>query len=130
MSSKSNSGQSAVHMAAMMGHVRVLHFLLNELTPPMVRRHNAFRSACSSIVAFNLGTPGIRQSPNRIALCVLQDPNVGDHRGWTPLHFAASQSKESVVHYLVGISKVQSPPAAPRQPRLMLLLCRLCRRLR
>ena len=45
MSSKSNSGQSAVHMAAMMGHVRVLHFLLNELTPPMVRRHNAFRSA-------------------------------------------------------------------------------------
>ena len=42
MSSKSNSGQSAVHMAAMMGHVRVLHFLLNELTPPMVRRHNAF----------------------------------------------------------------------------------------
>ena len=42
MSSKSNSGQSAVHMAAMMGHVRVLHFLLNELTPPMCIVRGAF----------------------------------------------------------------------------------------
>ena len=59
---------------------------------------------------------------------------MGDHRGWTPLHFAASQSKESVVHYLVGISKVRSPPLCspllPWKPGLMLLLCRLCRLLR
>ena len=66
----SGSGQNAVHMAAMMGHLPILHFLLHELSPPV-------------------------------------DPNTADHRGWTPLHFGASQAREAIVHYLVGISKVR-----------------------
>ncbi len=70
MADKSGSGQNAAHMAAMMGHVNVLHFLLHELTPPM-------------------------------------EPNTPDHRGWTPLHFAASQAREGIANYLVGISKVR-----------------------
>jgi hypothetical protein len=73
MTDKSGSGQNAAHMAAMMGHVNVLHFLLHEVKPPV-------------------------------------EPNTPDHRGWTPLHFAASQAREGVANYLVGISKVRPPP--------------------
>ena len=84
MADKSGSGQGAAHMAAMMGHLNVLHFLLHELTPPV-------------------------------------EPNAPDHRGWTPLHFAASQAREAVVHYLVGISKVRERahrlPACPCPPK-------------
>ena len=72
LTEKSGSGQNAAHMAAMMGHVNVLHFLLHEVKPPV-------------------------------------EPNTPDHRGWTPLHFAASQAREGVANYLVGISKVRLP---------------------